>query len=464
MLLHEREQLTGPAAEDPELLIEEARTRGRRRRRRTAVVAVLIIGLGAAAFSVIRLGTTSSGPVAQSTPVGLFVNERALAGHGLLAFVSRGSLFVFDGENRKLTRVTAPGVPAGDPRFSPDGWLIYRSGTTQVGLARGDGSSSHTIGAGAASWLPNGELLFGNGVYRIGSNGRPIRVADVVRQPVAWSSDGDRYAFVRRSITHDKNGAFHGVERLQVASSISGTRITWLAHPFSFTPRSGFVGYAVNGVVVLPDQQGLLYWVDPLQSASLAADGTSVYELRSPGSRPVTLAVTVGDNISIGSAGKLALGAGGNRYAWTGKTVETCSPSTGQCKPLPTQPGVLSIDPAWAPDGHTLAFVEAAPESTSLAFTQPILARWYATHSLWLLHAGSTRPTKVAGTQGASSPTWSADGKSLLYVSGDALWLIPQQGASPEKVVAPLFPKHNWPSYYGQINWANQFAWTSPAG
>jgi hypothetical protein len=248
--------------------------------------------------------------------------------------------------------------------------------------------------------------------------------------------------------------------RLQVANSLTGTRTTWHTEPISFTRKSGFRGNAIGGVVVLPHRQGILFWVDPDQSSSIAADGMNVYELRTPGARPVKLAVTVGENVSTAPGGALAIGAGGNRYAWLTKNVETCSASSGLCVPLPGPTGTLTIEPAWSPDGKTLVFVEAA-RGTASDFYQATIARWYSTHSLWLLKAGAGRPTEIPGTKGAAAPSWSRDGKSLLYVSGDALWLIPKLGRKPEKIVAPLYAPDAWPSYYGQVGWTGQFAWSS---
>jgi hypothetical protein len=59
---------------------------------------------------------------------------------------------------------------------------------------------------------------------------------------VGWSTDGDRFAFVSRAIVRDRNGAFQGVERLQVADSLTGKRATWRGVPFSFTRKLGFQG------------------------------------------------------------------------------------------------------------------------------------------------------------------------------------------------------------------------------
>ncbi len=454
MLLHDSETVEQL---EPEALIEEARARGRRRRRFTAAVVALAAAGVALAFGVARHGPAPAHAVAQSLPHGVFANATAFAGHGRLAFVSRGRLFVLDGASGRVTALTRTGQRASDPQFSPNGaWLIYTVGA-RVGLARADGRSARIAGAGEARFLPDGRLLLGDGVYRVGAS-RLTRVAAAPKGSVAWSADGSRFAFLSRSIVRGRSGAFHGVELLQVAGSLTGTRTTWLSHPISFTRSTGFAGYAINGFVVLPHRQGLLYWVDPLQSASLAADGQSVYELRAPGARPVKLGVTVGETISIGPAGRLALGAGGNRYAWMTKTVETCSTASARCAPLRAG-GKLTLDPAWSSDG-ALAFVEAAAEPTAGTFDQQAIARWYATRNLWLLRPRTRTPTRIAGTQGAATPTWSTDGRSLLYVSGDALWLIPRLGARPERIAAPLFPQRSWPSDYGRIDWADQFAWS----
>ena len=69
-------------------------------------------------------------------------------------------------------------------------------------------------------------------------------------------------------------------------------------------------------------------------------------------------------------------------------------------------------------------------------------------------------------------PTWSRNGRSLLYVSGNGLWLAPANGTAVE-IEHPLFTSQqllggaNVPTgvvvnYQGQIPWAAQFSWSSP--
>lgn len=63
--------------------------------------------------------------------------------------------------------------------------------------------------------------------------------------------------------------------------------------------------------------------------------------------------------------------------------------------------------------------------------------------------------------RGAAVPAWSADGKSLLYIARDGIWLLPRLAGPPMRIATPLFPPGNWPSYYGQVDWAAQYAWWS---
>jgi hypothetical protein len=454
---HEREPVV-----DPEALIEEARQRQQRRRRGIAGALVVAIVLGALAFGVVRLVSSGGTKVGESSPKRLFVSRSAFAGHGLLAFVSRGRLFVLDGKTQQLTAVTSAAAQVSDPRFSPDGrWLTYAIGPGRFGLARADGAAARTIALrGGGEWLPNGDLLSDNGVYRVSADGSLVRVGSTPKGLVAWSPNGDRFAFVSRQIVHQPNGAFQGVETLQVADSLTGKRTTWRGVPFSFTRKLGFQGSVTANVRVLPNGEGILFWIDPDQSNSYAADGLSVYEVRGPAGKAIRLAVTLGDTVSIGPGGKLAIGAGGNRYAWITKYVVTCNAATARCTKAPTPSGRLTINPAWSPNGKMLAYVEAAARPAG-DFRQATIERWYATHRLWLLRSGATRATEVAGTQGAAAPVWSDDSGSVLYVAGDALWLVPKIGARPEKIAGPLYPPNAWPSYYGEIGWSSQFAWTS---
>ncbi|MCU1495994.1 MAG: putative signaling protein [Acidimicrobiaceae bacterium] len=461
--LHSAPLLDDGAAVEAEALIEEARRRQRRRHYSVACAAVLVVAGLIAYFAQSGSNTPKiarATTLAASTP-SPFVNARAFHGHGNLAFVSRGALYVLDGQTNHVAAVTGEAASAITPSFSPNGkWLAYGVGQGGAGVARADGSAPRTITTtgGGPNWLPNGELLVGTTLYRVSSSDQ-VQRAGSAPNLVAWATDGSGYAFIQRVVKNGANGAFSGVEQLQLASSLTGKRTVWRSTPVSFSPPSGgFHGNVVNGVMVLPHHEGVLFWVDPDQSD--AADGMHVYELRSPGATPIDLGVTIGKTVSIGTNGVLAIGSGGNRYAWMTKNIETCVIATARCSVVHTPSGELTFDPAWAPNGKTLAFVEAPPSSVG-NFFQSTLTKWYLTHHLWLLSSGSSEPTEVKNSAGASVPVWSSNGRSLIYESADSLWIIPSPGANPTKIAAPLFPTSAWPSYYGQITWSSQFSWSA---
>jgi hypothetical protein len=462
--LHSAPRLDDGADVEAEALIEEARRRQRRRRYFVGSTAVLVAAGLIAYFAQSGSGSPkiANGTALTASTASPVVNARAFHGHGNLAFVSRGALYVLDGRTNHLTAVTNEAVSASAPSFSPNGkWLAYGVGQSGAGVARADGTAPRTITTigGGPNWLPSGEMLVGTTLYRVSPSGA-VQRAGSAPHLVAWATDGSAYAFVQRIVKNGPNGALSGVEQLQLASSLTGKRTVWRSTPISFSPPSGgFHGNVVNGVMVLPHHKGVLFWVDPDQSDS--ADGMHVYEARAPGATPIDLGVTIGKTVSIGTNGVLAIGSGGDRYAWMTKNIETCVISTARCSVVVhTHSGELTFDPAWAPNGKTLAFVEAPPSDVP-NFFQSTLAKWYSTHHLWLLSSGSSEPTEVKNTEGASVPVWSSNGRSLLYESADALWLIPSPGADPTKIAAPLFPTSAWPSYYGQITWGSQFSWSA---
>jgi hypothetical protein len=227
-------------------------------------------------------------------------------------------------------------------------------------------------------------------------------------------------------------------------------------------------------------------------------DDTPVEMLTAPGATPHIIGQTLSDGttVTIASApnGALAIVAstGGREYA-QGKVVEICDRASLSCspvtngsvwsgKPLPCpsagcagQPAAgavgsgVTLDPAWSPNDRLLAYIKApvAPDDVSP------LVPWYSAHELVLLNTTTHTTTNVAALHGASVPTWSRNGKDLLYVSNDSLWMWPVNGAHPVEIAGPLFSEQAWHdanaldggqylSYYHQVDWIGQFSWWSP--
>ena len=451
------EPISDPAAE-AEALFREARMRSRRRRARRAAMTSAVLAVAALAYVVVSAGDAIPARSASSGPL---VDRAAFAGHGRLAFVSQGRLYVLDGT--ALAAVSRLGQSVSDPQFSPDGrFLTYVSGSGTEFLARSDGTNARPVAAAPAtqSWLPDGDLIAGSSIWRVSLAGTLSRAAAVPAGLVAWSPDGDRYVFFAGTHRKLPGGRVDGTETLDVASSLTGHRTTWYATHTSFTPKNGIAGNELDGAIVLPDAQGILFRLDPGGSASIPEDGLTVNLLRAPGARPVALATTVGFSVTLGAHGTFALTNGFDRYATLTKHVEVCSAPAGRCTAVLARHGQISFDPTFAPDGATLAFVQAPP-TTQGDFEQRHVVAWYATHTLWTLAPGGLA-RGIPGARGASTPVWSADGRTILYTADDALWIVAANGRSaPVRIAGPLFDPNHWPASWFQVDWQGQFAWSS---
>jgi hypothetical protein len=76
---------------------------------------------------------------------------------------------------------------------------------------------------------------------------------------------------------------------------------------------------------------------------------------------------------------------------------------------------------------------------------------------------------RIGAISGSSLPTWSGDGRSLLYVSDDGLWLTDAATGKAVEIEHPLYRRSTWKNvaasdlaFYGQIPWGKQFSWSTP--
>ena len=121
----------------------------------------------------------------------------------------------------------------------------------------------------------------------------------------------------------------------------------------------------------------------------------------------------------------------------------------------------MSSEPAWAPQGQLLAFVEAPSSELIGQLGQSGVAAWYAKHRLFIYNPATHSVREVPQAPGATVPTWSASGTSILYVSDDALWLLRGLSAKPVEIAGPLFPLDNWDNYFAEVDWTGQLSWSS---
>jgi hypothetical protein len=439
------------------------------------------------------------GPGRANTPA---VGNAAFAGHGRLAFVSSGQLYVLDGTAaREPARLYVVAAPAGaiEPAWSPDGrWLAFivappspypavstPGGTLWLADADGNGARPVLANAGPFAWSPAADVLAATVTNPATAStqvcevrpGTTPRLLPGVDGPAIWSPDGRQLAFT--NIQYRPQTGFAG-SKLETVPAAGGTPVV--------RARSAADALLVAGW--WPDGRGLLAWADPQGSASLAADGLPVVSYPLSGGRPVTLGTTLPRPpfvVTTLPGNGVAIVVGGDRVLWNGnKTITLCA-VTGGCPGFAGgstffpggSPGPANLDPAWdaralSQDQElTLAFVHGSASAPSPpGYGQAAVAAWYATRGLWVYILGGN-PYLVSGAgTGVAAPTWSADGKFLLYVRDNGLWLIdPFAGransspGTPSRTGGPAFPIVSrlfagaWPNYYGYIDWQDQFAW-----
>ena len=439
---------------------------------------------------------------------------------------TKGSQSVGEGDYTTRISQSTPVVP-GSPTFSRDGrWLAYQvtpqtsdGSPSQLWIANADGTGAHEVAKLAVDWVvgwsPKADTLAvaGDPQNRHADFGSPTTLALVspagtVRRllvlppsyigsidSTAWSPDG---AAVAVSLVNYN----HAAETIIRAFPVNGAApTTWLTRTTN-QPIPGLCARCYSPIAHLAGWYhgwGIAFW-------SFAGgmvhnnDSTTLDVVTRPGATPRFLASTLSDGTTDALAGgpgdQLALVAStsnaGREYG-QGKTVEHCDALTQACTPVPggsmwtgpfRQPCIsglpcpyrhpaagtpgsgVSLDPAWSPTAPLLAYVKAP---FALIGGNPTVA-WYTAHQLYLWNARTSSTRRIADIDGASVPSWSRDGRDLLYVSGDGLWLAPASGGKPVEIEQPLYPESQWNrqpvpgaiSYYGQIAWNAQFSWWSP--
>jgi hypothetical protein len=475
-----------PASTDEfEALIREARERQRRRRWRGATLIVGLVLLAAVAFGIARSGGGGA-PTVERVPNGPVVNVGAFSGRGRLAFISGSTLWLLDGTTSKLHRLPTPGgfVPS-QPVFSFDGrWLAYleqhRGPATgddyaRLWIAHADGSDAHVVAGltvySLIGWSPNSDLVavaagpertaqpcpcYSPTTLRIVSADGSYRTAARTSWLYggSWSPDGTKIVVAEDRYPH---------AAIAVYSASAGRGTTWLR--MKTDQRLNGMNGVLFDVAGWWPHLGVGVWVFG-DGAVRNLDNTPLDLVASPGASPRLLGQTLSDGttdaVAASSSGGVAIviDHGGGRAAWQDKTVELCTSGAGGCRALPHASGEVTLDPAWPPDGKTLAYIEA-PNVRTGPWSQQAIAGWFAAHRVLLYDTSTGHVRPLPAAHGATAITWSRDGRSLLYVRDDALWLLPTLDSRPSRIGSPLFVSHNWPQYYAQIAWASQFAWAS---
>lgn len=418
------------------------------------------------------------------------VDAAAFSGMGSLAFRRDDGLYVLDGKSGAAHRVDSSNAVA-DLSWSADGrWLAYiardpaKGGAGTLWVVRADGSDRHQVkGLPAlvefAAWSPVANTLAitldtsahpASWLWLAAPTGTPRPLS--IEAPAAthwtstsapsWSPDGTLLAFTASESA--PRGAGRS-DTIYIAPAGGGRAVSLVTSQGNGIEIAGW--WARGG--------GLLYLLDPMYSASLAADGMQLFSLPI-GGRPALLTRSLASTyrFTLGYAEWLRwspdgrsvlLVAGGGRPVWDGKRLAACDAFGAACHllPLPAQ-GVVTLDPARSPDGSRLAYVQAKA-LTSFGFSGTgAFTAWIQTRTLWLAHPDGTgaRQLKAAGT-GVYWPHWTPDGRHLLYVRDHAVWLIDSRGGAPVRIASIISTEDDTYGYYGHVDWSGILAYTRGA-
>lgn len=438
-------------------------------------------------------------------------------------------MWVLDGDRGTLRQLPVPdGDTPSTPVFSHDGrWLAYvvsRSrdpyGPFQLWLAHADGSAPHEVRGLTVNqfvgWSPGVDLLAvtagesqhvpyrfpttldlvppdgGTRVLLARSTAEQMRTRGAIWSAV-WSPIGSSLAVSTYTPSSEA-----GTQILDVPVAAGARATVWfsirnaqrLPRPLACGPGCVPVD-AIASLAGWWRKWGIGFWVFT-SGMTHDPDATPLAAIARPGGSPRLVADTLSDGTTdataAGPSGELALVVStvmaGREYA-AGKTVERCSLGSSRCTPLPGAstwagpplackpcfgapargPGsAVSLDPSWSPDGRLLAYVKAP---TYRAGGNPTLA-WFEAHQLYVWSSRTRTSRRIGAIAGSSLPTWSRDGKSLLYVSGDGLWLANGTTGQAVEIEHPLYRDSAWTNiataslaFYGQIPWSKQFSWYS---
>jgi hypothetical protein len=197
-----------------------------------------------------------------------------------------------------------------------------------------------------------------------------------------------------------------------------------------------------------PDKRWILYAIDPMGSASLAADGLVLRAVPARGgpTRAVAGGLLYGDYRSWCSFYSLVVTAGGSRLAADNKRLIVTGPPTWKGRLLVHTYARAFGSVECAPDGNSVV-VQEAPQSTNGSF---LTTRW----QLWRvgLDGKSTQLTAPRPGYSDESPHFSPDQRTIYFVRAHrgAGTLYALRGG---KITGPLLSLGREDGYYGHRAW-----------
>jgi TolB protein len=229
-------------------------------------------------------------------------------------------------------------------------------------------------------------------------------------QPAAWSPDGRRLAFTARSA-----GSFASKTDVFVmrANGSGRRRVTTdgrSSHPL-WSPDGARIYFARSGPPGNLGEEGRI--ARPAAIWSMRPDGSDPRRVTSlvdgrydiPGSFSPdgsTLAFTRGVHVAPGADGRVL----------NAREVWVIRPDGSEASRLADR----SQDPAFSPDGRSIAFVSDRAENGELAYGD----RAFFANELYVMAADGSRPRRLSRTRARNErqPSWLPNGRRIAYQRG----------------------------------------------
>jgi dipeptidyl aminopeptidase/acylaminoacyl peptidase len=206
-----------------------------------------------------------------------------------------------------------------------------------------------------------------------------------------------------------------------------------------------------------PDSRWLFFSIDPMSSASLAADGLEIQALNVATRRvvPVTT-LLLNDDYMTWCGSTLVLTAGEDRLATTSKRLVVATAPAWKPRVLWRDPKRAFSSVACAPDGKNVAVLS---QTASLDFNF-FHTKW----QLWQVSLDGSRTLLDTPPAGSAdeSPRWSRDGKALLFVrehKGYGQLMLLRNS----RVTGPIANLGYSLGYYGHHDWWQSASWSASA-
>jgi len=159
------------------------------------------------------------------------------------------------------------------------------------------------------------------------------------------------------------------------------------------------------------DSRWIFYAIDPMNSASIVADGVQVRAVSLAGTVRSLAPALANDDYRAWCAGRLVLTAGGDRIATHHKRLVTAAPPSWTAKTLVSAPTRAWSSLACAPDQRSLVVQSQADAGSDMS---SVWAHW----SLWRVGLDGSQRRLTSPPPGYSddSPRFSRDGRTLFFV------------------------------------------------